>query len=531
MATSGDQIHVAGGTYKPDQDEAGNVTLGDRAATFHLISGVSLYGGYVGLADPGNPDERDIISYETILTGDLNSDDDSDPGSSCCAANGAPGCDDPLCQAAVCAEEPSCCDTEWSRVCALLALLRCCDSCRNTCENSYHVVTGSGTDQTAVLDGFTITAGYANGVAPPQDGWGGGMYNYMGSPTVANCTFRNNSANAGGGMNNDVNSNPRITNCTFLDNMAECAGALEIYQSSPTVTDCTFTGNSAQYGGGVENYDQGHPTLTNCTFTGNFASRNGGGMENYFNSSPTLINCTFQENVVYGVGPYVDFGGAGIDNGNNSSPTLTNCTFTSNLAYDYGGGVYNRDTSSPTLTGCVLTGNSANEDGGGIYASNLDIELINCTISGNRAGNHGGGIFGGCVAKNTIVWGNCADTAEGDEWYGDGSCSLVACCNDLGPGVDGFGTCVIDCALGPNIEANPVFCKPEPCGNAPTAEGKYYLCPGSPCAENDPCGRIGALGLKSVIPAVSEWGLILLTLLLLTAGKIILRRRGRAGAA
>ena len=29
----------------------------------------------------------------------------------------------------------------------------------NNGENSYHVVTGSGTDSTAVLDGFTITGG------------------------------------------------------------------------------------------------------------------------------------------------------------------------------------------------------------------------------------------------------------------------------------------------------------------------------------------------------------------------------------
>ena len=38
-AVTADQIRVAQGTYKPDQDEAGNVTPGDRAATFRLVSG------------------------------------------------------------------------------------------------------------------------------------------------------------------------------------------------------------------------------------------------------------------------------------------------------------------------------------------------------------------------------------------------------------------------------------------------------------------------------------------------------------
>ena len=33
----------------------------------------------------------------------------------------------------------------------------------NNAENSVHVVTGNGTDTTAVLDGFTITAGNAYG--------------------------------------------------------------------------------------------------------------------------------------------------------------------------------------------------------------------------------------------------------------------------------------------------------------------------------------------------------------------------------
>ena len=38
-------ILVAGGTQKPDQDEAGNVTPGDRAATIRLVDGVMLWGG------------------------------------------------------------------------------------------------------------------------------------------------------------------------------------------------------------------------------------------------------------------------------------------------------------------------------------------------------------------------------------------------------------------------------------------------------------------------------------------------------
>jgi probable HAF family extracellular repeat protein len=68
----GDEIRVAQGIYKPDQGEG--VTPGDREATFQLINGVTIKGGYAGTGAP-EPNARDIELYETILTGDLNGND------------------------------------------------------------------------------------------------------------------------------------------------------------------------------------------------------------------------------------------------------------------------------------------------------------------------------------------------------------------------------------------------------------------------------------------------------------------------
>ena len=45
-AVSGDQIWVAAGVYYPD--ESGGMTNNDRTATFTLIDGVELYGGFAG---------------------------------------------------------------------------------------------------------------------------------------------------------------------------------------------------------------------------------------------------------------------------------------------------------------------------------------------------------------------------------------------------------------------------------------------------------------------------------------------------
>ncbi|MHC4501583.1 MAG: right-handed parallel beta-helix repeat-containing protein, partial [Planctomycetota bacterium] len=150
-------------------------------------------------------------------------------------------------------------------------------------DNSYHVVTGSGTGATAVLDGFTITAGNAAG-------FGGGMYNSLSSPTVSNCTFKANKAvSRGGGMGNR--------------------------SSSPTVTNCIFSGNWAGAGGGMDNYDSSNASVVNCTFSGNTADDTGGGISN-MTSNPTVTNCILWGNSAP-TGPQIYDG--------LSSPTVTYC--------------------------------------------------------------------------------------------------------------------------------------------------------------------------------------------------------------
>ena len=290
-----DEIRVAQGTYKPDQKVMigrGGLQIitssGDRTATFQLINAVSLKGGYAGFGEP-DPDARDIEAYETILSGDLNGDDM------------------PVANPSDLMDEPT------------------------RAENSFHVVTGSWADETAVLDGFTITAGNAN-MPTGADKRGGGMYNQDGSPIVTNCTFNGNSANAGGGMRNN-NSSPRVANCTFRGNSAN------------------------NKGGGIHNYGS-HPNITNCTFSENSAE-NGGGLRNGINSSPAVTNCTFSKNSA-------EYGG-GMYNNRSSSPTVTNCTFSSNLA-SRGGAIYN-ESGSLNVINCILWGDTPEE----IYGSTLVI--------------------------------------------------------------------------------------------------------------------------------------------------------------
>ena len=278
VALSGDEIRVAEGIYKPDEDTAHPSGTGNRSATFQLRNRVTIKGGYAGFGEP-DPNARDIDAHETILSGDLMGNDD-DPG-------------------------------------------------YNTRdENSYHVVTSSSTNATAVLDGCTITAGVAFHVGPNDRG--GGIYNSQGNPTILNCTFRANSATSGGGMHT--------------------------YRENPTLSNCTFSGNWATYGGGISILDSS-PRLNNCIFTGNLAIReDGGGIKNN-NSSPVLINCLFITNSANKKGGAVHNDGA-------SHPTLVNCTFTKNSATWGGGGIFNYSGSRPTLTNCILWANSGQVNGG-----------------------------------------------------------------------------------------------------------------------------------------------------------------------
>ncbi|MHC4423293.1 MAG: right-handed parallel beta-helix repeat-containing protein, partial [Planctomycetota bacterium] len=286
------EIWVAEGTYKPDQ---GLDTPSGRADTFQLINGVAIYGGFPSSGDP-NWNDRDPNAYETILSGDIGTPDVN-------------------------------------------------------MDNSYHVVTGNGTYETAVIDGFIISGGNANGSYPYNRG--GGMHNLQGSPTVTNCTFIGNLAGEDGG------------------------GMYNRYSSSPIVNNCAFNGNWAdQDGGGVCNFDNSNPTLIDCSFSGNWAGDDGGGVYNQRNSNPTLINCSF-------TGNSVGHDGGGIGNWA-SNPTLNNCTFSGNSAIDDGGGIWCWWGSSPTITGCTINGNTAGGFGGGVYSDpNGSPTVNNCTISNN----------------------------------------------------------------------------------------------------------------------------------------------------
>ena len=471
-ASSGDQIRVAQGVYKPHEPVVLPPTVPpvssppDRTATFQLKNGVLIRGGYAGFGEPA-PDMRDIEMYETILSGDLL------------------GNDIDVNEAWDVWREPSYVD------------------------NSYHVVTGSGTNSTAELDGFTITGGCANDTVP--DGTdngdvlltsGAGMCNDSGSPKVANCTFRKNrtwtwygqidsengiddgslslestyvflpvtsgaavfnrdgnptfqnctfednvcfgadASSAGAGVCN-INSNPVLVNCVFRANVVTgfdseyYGGAMANYNSSPRLRFCTFIDNMAEFSfGGAIYSEESNLTLTNCTFLGNEVGGGNGGAMFVNGGNSTLTDCMFDENKAYSFGGAMCIGdglatitgctftdnvasnGGALYSDFHNSLTLKGCTFVRNMADNYGGAIensgawYNDPNSTTLIEDCVFTANSAYM-GGGIQNgwNRKNLTVVNCLFTGNAATSAGGGIYNyGCeqVLINCTFAGNSA---------------------------------------------------------------------------------------------------------------------------
>ena len=372
------EIRVAQGIYRPNQGLLAIPEFDLRTTNFQLISGVTLKGGYAGVVMP-DPDARNVRRYETVLSGDLAGND-------------------------VQVAEPHDLLDEPTRS-----------------ENNYNVVTCIDTDETAVLDGFTITAGNANRPFLP------GPYPYT-------------------------------------DRIKDGAGMYN-HSSDPTLTHCIFTGNSAAGSGGGISNKSGSLTLTDCTFIGNSAGEAGGGMSNHLMSSATLNKCTFIANeAMYWGGAMYNFFG--------TTSTVNNCTFIGNSA-EIGGGIYNINDNELILTNCTLTGNSArvrigNGTRGRIGYGN---GIVCSSLSSTN------------IRPNDVELTSCIFWDDGDEiWNEDGSTITISYSNIQGgpAGVyDPFETVIQGEG---NIDADPLFVDPDGPDNIPgTEDDDLRLAPLSPC--------------------------------------------------
>jgi hypothetical protein len=201
VATSGEQIWIAQGTYTPTDV----VGLTDpREASYRLIAGVEIYGGFFG-------NEADVALrrpsvFRVYLSGDLLEDDDSGGDSS---------------------------------------------------ENAYHVVTADNlTGLPPILDSVYVIAGNADGSGNNKFGGGLIVENYdsasTAQPIVRYTKFVLNSAYYGGAIGIvDTFSGIKLILSVLANNKARILGGAILNYGVCRTNNCLVVGNKAEESGGA----------------------------------------------------------------------------------------------------------------------------------------------------------------------------------------------------------------------------------------------------------------------------------------
>ncbi|WP_293298729.1 T9SS type A sorting domain-containing protein [Pedobacter sp. UBA4863] len=221
----------------------------------------------------------------------------------------------------------------------------------------------NGVNNTAILDGFTLTDG--------KNSTGAGMYNNGTSPTLRNLWIKANTATSDGGGMYNINS------------------------ASPVMSNVTLSDNRANYAGGIFNRNSSSPVMTNVVIKNNIANNDGGGMYNDVSASPVMTNIKIIENSAQN--------GAGMYNRTNSSPVLVNALIADNSATGNGGAIRNDANSSPSLTNATVVGNTGSTT---LFAPSGTTSFANSIVYGTV-------ISGTYTAQYSLVQGSSA-TANGN---------------------------------------------------------------------------------------------------------------------
>jgi hypothetical protein len=419
IAMTGDEIWVAAGTYRPDFGATAGIHTGDQCASFTLKNGVAVYGGFEGADSAGYPggetqrDQRDPVAHETILSGDLLGDDVTDPEAVPCISD------------QTVPPDPACArfDVNGSGKVDGSDLMMS--------DNSRHVVLASNCESSAVLDGFTVTAGFTIDSNTTCGSYGGGMriVGSIASPTIRNCRLVANAAIWGGGLYAAGLGGPGISNCVFTRNRGlEGGGGVEI-QVGGTITDCSFLQNRSEFAAGAYTYGDGL-VMTRCTFVENRADRDGGGMANY-QSTVNVRDCVFRSNSPSAVCNFFS-----------AHPTFVGCQFLANWTFPLvpgigvdadGGGVRNIVGSTATVVNCVFVGNHSASSGGGLSGrGDGGATVINCTFVENTSVDGGAAVAsvdnGPVNVHNSILWGDSIEGVASQQAPVDGNVPVTYSC-------------------------------------------------------------------------------------------------------
>ncbi|MCH6259138.1 hypothetical protein MLD52_21455 [Puniceicoccaceae bacterium K14] len=412
----GDEVWIEGGTYYPD--DGTTVTEEDREASFTLVDGVTLYGGFEGTET--SLDGRNVEANVSILSGEIIAGDSN--------------------------------QNAWS----------------------IHVLRTSGF---SILDGIVVEKGNAN-LDTGSGSNGGGALSSGGVLTIKNCLIKNNLASSsGGGISGEI----KVSNSVFIQNFAELrggaisgkvqvedcifegnsagesAGAINgiveaisssfignsakryggVFRGIIEASDCTFIGNSTEEKGGVA---MGNFNANNCLFENNSATEGGVSI-----GSALLEKCTLTSNSSLKAGGALVGDWPGVD----GAPTAKYCIFENNSSIE-GGAVYNGSSIS-----CIFINNSATS-GGAAYGG----EHINSLFLENKA-ETGGAAFGGGFTNCSFMKNTSLEAGGGGALDGEGVIINSVLSGNFANGVaDSLSDGIVH--DGPNlIDITPDFSDPE----------------------------------------------------------------------
>ncbi len=322
-------------------------------------------------------------------------------------------------------------------------------------------------------------------------GWQGILFDN--TPNGSQMTQCNISGSINSGIR-IINSLPQISSCSFIDNEAANGGGMNIVLDAVTeglyLSGCKFNTNSATVNGGgiFAILSSGSLTMSKCEINDNKSispdgpSFYGGGL--YISSAVaaeglTLNDCTISGNHAhsYDTGYHAtaraEGGGLYIQEGTvhfAGCKILTNqASASAYYAYAYGGGVYNNAgvirLTNTIVSGNTLAGQDVREGGGGIWNQNGTVIMENCTVGYNN----NEGIFnnqGVLRIMNSIVYDNVGPSITG---------TAAVTYSDIMGGHDGEG----------NIDEYPDFVLPpidlrlypeSPCVDAGNPAARYNDC-------------------------------------------------------
>ncbi|TVR83300.1 MAG: hypothetical protein EA409_03310, partial [Saprospirales bacterium] len=461
-AQSGDEIWVAAGVYKPTSSTT------DRDASFNISGGISLFGGFPSVGNPGFSD-RDWEVNITVLSGDIDNNDPVD-------ANGITTDGDSIVGA-----------------------------------NSFHIIQIEDVLEDVQIDGFFISGGQANGsgndvfgaavfvfnnssnlistsniqmvgnlsnrggalyvhssrldsdsvqflnnvsVSGGTNDGGGAMRVVSGSEVfLNNSTFQNNRSAARGGALHIRSSILHVVNCDFVDNKTNTrGGALYIVGDSLSISGSTFSGSrtnltstSGEQGGAIyisdavseiynsEFFDNGtrggggalyaigantNLEIESTAFIQNFSTNSGGGAI-YIHSSVPMVNIANGSSFIENNSNLSPGGGAIARLGSGGSLKIEDCTFEYNVATGNSGNGGAINNQSPlTIINTTFLGDSTSGNGGAlVQRSSGKLTIIGSSFSGCSA-HLGAAIIhtasgDSIIIQNTVFTGNSASSQGG----------------------------------------------------------------------------------------------------------------------